>query len=368
MNITLLIGSLTGGGAERVVCNLANYLAKMNHEVTILTVSGLKTYNLDRRVRHRILFDETHYKVPHLAINLIRIYRMNKYFRKEKMDVYLTFPPKLSKITLAQRTYIKCPVILAERCDPETFCNLSERNKKSFEKYYPLADGYVFQTEDAKEYYSRCGINVENSVVIPNAVNAEFMHEIYRGKRRKVIVGAGRLSEQKNFSLLIDAFSRIHSKHSEYSLIIYGEGVIKYRLEQQVEELGLRDVVSFPGYVDNLGDMIEDASLFVLSSNYEGMPNVLMEAMALGLPVISTDCPAGGAKFLIKDGENGRLVPVGNSGKLAEAMDKMLCDYDTSIRMGDNARKICDELQADKVYGEWEVFVKETCNMFKRCL
>lgn len=223
MKITLLIGSLAGGGAERVVCNLANYLADKGHEITILTVSDKQTYKINANVRHVVLYGESDSKLPHQIINIIRLYRMNRYFRKENVDVYLTFLPKLSSFILAQKRFIKCPVILAERADPNTFCNSSKKNKKIFEQYYPKADGYIFQTEDAREYYRTHGINVENSVVIPNAINPEFIRPLYQGERRKVIVGAGRLTIQKNFSLLINAFAEICNDFPEYKLEIYGE-------------------------------------------------------------------------------------------------------------------------------------------------
>lgn len=130
MKITLLIGSLAGGGAERVVCNLANYLADKGHEITILTVSDKQTYKINANVRHVVLYGESDSKLPHQIINIIRLYRMNRYFRKENVDVYLTFLPKLSSFILAQKRFIKCPVILAERADPNTFCNSSKKKKK----------------------------------------------------------------------------------------------------------------------------------------------------------------------------------------------------------------------------------------------
>ena len=291
--------------------------------------------------------------------NIIRLYRMNRYFRKENVDVYLTFLPKLSSFILAQKRFIKCPVILAERADPNTFCNSSEKNKKIFEKYYPKADGYIFQTEDAKKYYKEHGINVENSVVIPNAINPEFIRPLYQGKRRKVIVGAGRLTMQKNFSLLINSFAEICNDFPEYKLEIYGEGPLKESLINETKNLGIREKVIFKGYVNNLGDCIQDTSLFVLSSDFEGMPNALMEAMALGLPVISTDCPAGGSKVLIENKINGVLVPIKDIEALKKEIANMLTDSSMRNYMGENARKICVQLESKKIYNEWENILKK---------
>lgn len=361
MKITLLIGSLAGGGAERVVCNLANYLADKGHEITILTVSDKQTYKINANVRHVVLYGESDSKLPHQIINIIRLYRMNRYFRKENVDVYLTFLPKLSSFILAQKRFIKCPVILAERADPNTFCNSSKKNKKIFEQYYPKADGYIFQTEDAREYYRTHGINVENSVVIPNAINPEFIRPQYQGKTRKAIVGAGRLTEQKNFTLLINAFAEVGKTYPEYELEIYGEGPLKNDLINEAKALGIAEKVKFQGYVKNLGDRIQDATMFVLSSNFEGMPNALIEAMALGMPVISTDCPAGGSKFLIKNKKNGLLVPTNDINAMVDAISYILKDSKKAKEMAQLAYKVGDELQFDKVYDKWNEFIFAVC-------
>ena len=357
MKITLLIGSLAGGGAERVVCNLANYLADKGHEITVLTVSDKQTYKINDNVRHVVLYGESDSKLPHQIINIIRLYRMNRYFRKENADVYITFLPKLTKFILAQRRFIKCPIILAERADPGTFCNKSEKNRKMFKKYYPHADGYIFQTEDARDYYKAQGIDVKNSVVIPNAINTEFIRPQYKGERRKAIVGAGRLTKQKNFSLLIRAFSEVSKKYPDYTLEIYGEGPLKSGLINEAQALGIAEKVKFQGYVKNLGDRIQDATLFVLSSDFEGMPNALMEAMALGLPVISTDCPAGGSKFLIKNKKNGLLVPTNDVNAMIDAISYILKNSKETKKMAQLAHNVGDELQFEKIYDKWTEFI-----------
>lgn len=357
MKITLLIGSLAGGGAERVVCNLANYLVNKGHEVTILTVSDQQTYMIEKDVRHIILYGESKSKLPHGIINIIRLYRMNRYFRKNEMDIYITFLPKLSSFILAQKKFISCPILLAERADPDTFCSSSKKNNKIFKKYYPRANGYIFQTDNARNYYKMYGIDVENSVVIPNAINPEFVRPRYQGIRRKVIAGAGRLREQKNFSLLIRSFAKISKKYPDYVLEIYGDGPLRDELEKEAENLDIGEKVKFQGYVNNLGDRIQDITLFVLSSEYEGMPNVLMEAMALGLPVISTDCPAGGSAYLIKNRENGLLIAKNNEGELVSAMTYMLNNVDASKKMGEAATKISQTLDADIIYKKWEEFI-----------
>lgn len=357
MKITLLIGSLAGGGAERVTCNLANYLARKGHDVTVLTLSDKKTYHLDSAVRHTVLFGESRTSLPHAVVNVVRMIRMNRYLRKEQMDVYVTFLPKLTKVLLMQKSLVKCPVILTERNDPKTFCEESAKNEKEFDKYYHLADGYVFQTSNAMSYYASRGIDISKGTVISNAINPEFVREPYEGEREKVIIGAGRLTEQKNFPLLLKAFGKIHANHPDYQLVIYGEGRLRDELTALTEKLNISDKVQFPGRTDKLGDKLQCCSLFVLSSDYEGMPNALMEAMALGVPCVSTDCGGGGAKALIENEKNGLLVPAGDENALAEAMDRLLSDSEFAEKLGKGAHGIVDKFSAEKIYAQWEAYL-----------
>ncbi|MDO5293780.1 MAG: glycosyltransferase family 4 protein [bacterium] len=358
MDITLFISSLSGGGAERVVANIANFLSEKNHKVTVLTVSGLVSYQINSKVKHEILCDETKKKLPHIIINIIRLYKLNKYLRKTKTDVYLTFLPVLTKMLLLQKKFIDAPVIMAERGNPETFFDASSNNKAVFKRIYPKADGYVFQTQWAQEYYMQKGVPVEQSIIIPNAINPECIRKKYVGPKENIIVGAGRLTKQKNFELLIDSFKNVKEKHKEFSLVIYGEGPERRKLENKIELFDLQDSILLPGYVSDLGAKLEKSTMFVLSSDYEGMPNALMEAMAVGLPVISTDCPAGGSRFLIENGKNGILVPVKDTVKLEMAMCSIIENFENAEIMSQNARSICERLASHNIYEQWESYIK----------
>ena len=201
---------------------------------------------------------------------------------------------------------------------------------------YPLADGFVFQTKEAQEYFDKK--IQKKSVIIPNPINEEFICEPYNGEREKKIVTVGRLEEQKNHKMLIKAFSKLPEGLSEYKLIIYGEGSLRPELEKQIKELNLLGRVFLPGQVDDVKNRIYKAGLFVLSSNYEGMPNALMEAMALGVPCASTDCPCGGPRFLIKNEYNGLLYNVNNELELKLAINKIIGDEELSKKISKNAR------------------------------
>lgn len=347
MKLTFFTGGLSGGGAERVICNLANFLIAHNHECTILTMAEEEaSYSLDKRVKVVSLIKKSERKNV-VYDNILRIVRLKKYLKASESETYIGFLPRTIIMLLALRKNTKARVVVSERADPTRYLKITQFLLKNLAK---RADQWVFQTEDAMVWYKGY---IKNGIIIPNAINPAFIKASYEGERRKVIVGAGRLSEQKNFALLINSFADVAGTFPDYSLIIYGEGNKRNELEQLAKERGVGDRVSLPGYVMSLGDEIEDASLFVLSSDFEGMPNALMEAMALGLPCISTDCPVGGPRYLIRDGKNGVLVPVNDRFSLAEAIKNMLRDNEKSVTLGREAAKISDELHPNKIYTMW---------------
>ena len=353
MKVTFFIGSLYGGGAERVTCNLASYLVQKGHQAEILTMSETKeAYELDERVSTKSLLPLKNRKNK-IWNTLVRFPRLWKYLRRNKNDVYIVMLPKTIIMFLAFRWLTKAKVIAAERVDPAAYSKIIGHLLKM---YAHRANGFVFQTEDAKAWYGDAVKDCKNAI-IPNAINPVFIREPYKGAKRKVIAGAGRLSDQKNFTLLIKAFAGVADEFIDYNLVIYGEGEKREELENLIRELRLEERVSLPGNIQNIADEMEKNSLFVLSSNFEGMPNALMEAMALGLPCISTDCPCGGPRFLIQDGENGVLVPVGDEKKMLEAMKYILGNNERCKQIGLNAAKIQKRLSPNIIYSKWENYI-----------
>ena len=184
---------------------------------------------------------------------------------------------------------------------------------------------------------------------------------------KKEIVTVGRLEPQKNQKILIDAFSKIANDFLDYDLTIYGEGSLRPELEQFVQSKGLQNRVILPGSKNRIQEHIKDAALFVLSSDYEGIPNALIEAMAIGLPCISTDCSPGGARELINDGENGIIVDCGNSDALAKAMVSLLEDRKKAQEMGINAKKICRRADKDLVCDRWLTLIMDCRRKVNEC-
>jgi glycosyltransferase involved in cell wall biosynthesis len=354
MNIVFNLGSLEKGGAERVASNLCNYLIE-NNEVSIITSiksnnyyklkEDIKLYNLDEGKPDKNL----------LKKNISRLKKMNYLIRKIKPDIIVSFLPEPSYRILFLKIFNKnLKIIVSVRNDPKIEYKATI-NRLIMKILYPLADGFVFQTQEAKEYFSKK--IQKKSAIIPNPINEEFICEPYNGEREKIIVTVGRLEEQKNHKMLIEAFSKLPKQFSEYRLIIYGEGSLRCKLEEQIKELNLTKRVLLPGQVDNIKEKIYKASLFVLPSNYEGMPNALMEAMSLGLPCISTDCPCGGAKFLIENQVNGILIKTKNMNEMKNTIEYMLKNEKERIRIGQNAIAIKEELSPRKINKNWEDFI-----------
>lgn len=360
MNITIFIGGLSGGGAERVVCNLSNYLSE-KHNVTILTMTKDKPrYSINSNIGLVSLYNKKENK-GYIYKNLIRYLRLINYVRNKSADVYIVMLPITTILLLSLSNLIKVPIIVSERNDPVERYNKSKIHRFLMSRLYPKASKFVFQTNDSKEFYNRM-LSIDG-VVIPNAINEDFINYTYSNERTKNIVSIGRFTDQKNFSMLISAFKKITKDFPTYTLEIYGEGLQRKQLENEIDNLKLKNKVSLPGYVDNIADHINSASLFVLPSNYEGMPNALMEAMALGIPCISTDCPIGGPRFLIEDGENGFLFPVGDIETLEEKMRIVLSNSKISQKFSINARKINKKLDHKRIYKIWEECINEVCNI-----
>ena len=354
MNITLFIGSISVGGAERVLCNLANYLKQKGHTVEILVMSEtVRNYYVRPDVKVVPLIKNEERK-SRLYNAVVRYLRLAMYMRsRNDVDRYVVMLPGTIVMMLSLAKKTKAKIIASERSDPASYPAFTQFLLKH---YFKRADGLVFQTDDALKWCS-LAVRDARSVVIPNAINPEFVREPYTGDKVKRVVAAGRMIALKNYAMLIDAFSKIADDVPECNLTIFGKGPERKNLEEQAEKLGIADRVSFPGYVDNMPEELEKSTLFVMPSDFEGMPNALMEAMSVGLPCISTDCPCGGPRFLIQNGINGFLVPVGDKDSMAETMMYLLTHDEERSKIGNKAMEIREQLSPEKIYQTWEDFI-----------
>lgn len=291
MNVLLVISNAGVGGTQRVAMTLASWV-NQNMTDTHVTVLALADSDGPK-------YSFSGIPLLQIASGKNKITELARIIRQQKADVVLSMGTPMCIYTVPACLITRTKHVISERNDPAHFSGRAIVKTIS-RMLMKTASGYVFQTRDAQQYY---GLEKHRkSVVIPNPLrDADKMPAPFTGEtRRKSIVNVGRLIGQKNQTMLIEAFSRISAEYPEYQLTIWGEGGDRKKLQEQIDSLGLEGRVNLPGSSNQVYQEILDAGIFVLSSDYEGMPNALMEAMALGLPCISTDCPCGGPRDLIR--------------------------------------------------------------------
>ena len=354
MKIVFCLGSMGKGGAERVVANLSNYLVKKEHQITIITtISGNSVYPLNKKIKHDYLDEQTN-KQNFILKNIDRVKKLKKYLIEINPDIIVSLLPEPSFRVLFLKDSIKKPIIVSVRNDPKIEYR-SKKIKKIMDYLYPKADGFIFQTEQAKQYFTS---KIQSkSTIIPNPISEEFIKEGETVQKEKVIITIGRLEEQKNQKLLIEAFEEIYHQFPEYQLHIYGEGSLRKELQRVIDERHLENCVKLLGETNEIKEKLEKSEIFVLASNYEGMPNTLMEAMAVGLPCIATDCPCGGPAFLIQDNKNGKLVRINEKQELVEAIKELIENETTRQKLAQEAKKIRMVLNPNKIYQQWEEYI-----------
>lgn len=356
LHVAMLIGALGRGGTERVLVNLSEYLVSQDIRVTVVTQYQKENeYPLNPQVK-RIISDITKKECSKSRLTNFkrRFIKLRNIWKQERPDVILSFIGKNNMMAILTSRFLKIPVAVAVRGEP-TMEYYNSWMRFVAKNLFQLADGVVLQTKQCFEFFPAAV--QRKAVILKNPVNPSFFRERYQGEREKTIVAVGRIDANKNHEMLIRAFAEIADDYPDYQLIIYGEGELKEKLKELVIRLGMQKRVSLPGAVSNVADVIHKASVFVLPSNTEGVPNTLIEAMILGLTVIATDCPCGGPADLIKDGVNGLLTPVGNVEKLKDNLQKVLNDLHLADKMGIRASETGDIYRPENVYKEWENYL-----------
>ena len=286
--------------------------------------------------------------------NYTRVKALKRYFRKNKPSTVISFLYDAMFLSLLSVNR-KNRLVISERVDPCQSLD-SKIDLAFFRKMFPRADEMVFQSPDVKKWYNE-NTDVKGTVIY-NPIKPELplMHS---GERNKNIVNFCRINSQKNLKLLIEAFSILHRDFPDYNLCIYGNAAglaaAKYRDEviEYANSTDCRSDIHFYPASNNIHEIIKDSAMFVSSSDFEGMSNSMLEAMAMGMPVVCTDCPAGGARAVIKDHENGLLTPVGDAEALYKAMKEVIENPDLAKKMGENAAKIKEEQSVEKITKKW---------------
>jgi glycosyltransferase involved in cell wall biosynthesis len=364
VKVCFIIWALTAAGAERVLSFLANGWAQKGWDVVILTTDSdqaIPFYPLmdSIELRQLNLLKESHSFFSALNNNIIRVRTLRSAIKEVRPDVLISFLDTTNSLTIMATRGLGIPVIISERTDPSRR-SLGPVWGAIRDFTYPLAELVVFQSQAVLDWFpSRVRAR---GIVIPNPVPPPpppppSMDPPTSGSVLR-IVSMGRLAPVKGFDVLIKAFKMASDRVPHWHLVIWGEGPDRHSLERMVDKLGMAEQISFPGITDRPYDILRNADIFVLSSHAEGFPNALAEAMACGLPVISTRF-GGAVDDIITNGVDGIVVPPGNPEELADSMVHMMANPTERARLGEQALRIVERFSMERVLGMWEEAVEK---------
>lgn len=396
-HIVFIVGNYKNGGVPMRSTNLANAFAEKGYSATILATKEIaddiyfslhenvslvslsdyvknhkeqadriaaereKTIKNIKKLRYLSKFNKNADKKLARKIKELRKGNELAVFAENNQNAtYITFGISYYEMTYCATKKYGCNVIYAERNAPEIEFPSDAEQKEYYMDILSHSKGAVLQTADELEFFVGA---LKNPVVINNPVKAN-LPEPFAGERRKVVVNFCRIAEQKNIPLMIDAFMKLHKDFPDYSLEIYGNtvGDIEEQLlaeyKESVKKYNADEFIKFLPPRADVHQVIKDSMMFVSSSDFEGLSNSMLEAMAIGLPCVCTDCLGGGAREMITDGENGLLVPMNDADALYKAMKKMITDDELRIKCSLNASKVRETHAVEKISEKWLKYIE----------
>lgn len=366
--IAFHLNCLEQGGAERVVSNLANQFAKEGYEVLIATQwYGENEFQIEKEVKRvHVGLTEEDEKKSRIWQFVARILHLRAFMKAERPDVLIAFAQRANYRALMASFGTKVPVMISIRTDPVGhYDDISD--KIQIPLLFPRAAGCVFQTEGQREFFAP--FLQKKSRIILNPLHDKYIGTKKPKQRTKDVVQSGRLVDFKNQPMLLKAFIEVHKKHPDYTLKIYGgdsQDGTKEILEEIIEKNHAEDYIQLMGASDSLEEELADAAVYAFSSDWEGLPNALLEAMALGLPIVATDCPCGGPRTIMKDGVSGLLIPIKDQKALEEGINKLIENPEYAEQLGDEARKIGEIANSKAIFEQWRDYIEEICSKAKR--
>lgn len=354
--VLLVTGSLLAGGAERVLADMANYWSRRGWRVVLATWTGKEVadfYELHSDIRrvwldvyspNRSIFDK-------VRSNLSRVIRLRRLLSELKPSAVVSFIDTSNMLTILAAAGLKVRTVVSERIHTGHYFGISRGWRLLRKMLYPFADVVIAQTDDAAQALrATCRANVR---VIPNPLRTLPRVNV---EREPFILAVGRLDRQKGFDLLVRAFGTIRGAFENWRLVILGSGPELSSLIQLRDDLNMQELIEFRPPVKDVEVWMARAGLVVQPSRFEGFPNVVLEAMGMGAPVICADCPSGPAE-IIQDGVNGRLVPVEDVDFLAKAMAELMSEPEVRRRLGRQAVKVRERYDQAKIMSRWEQWV-----------
>lgn len=348
MKILFIVNGLSSGGSERVLSTLVNQLVTHSYyNVYVVCVNGKESfYPIDNRVNLVFLDKET--RTHHLFGKMIWI---RSFAQKMGIDIVISFIVRVYGFTIFSLLGCGIPIITSERNDPRSFDCLSRWIMRIF---LPFSNHHVVQTEEIKAYYPH--FIQKKTTVIANPVNPAFFSPP-SVEKKDIIISVGRLVPQKNHHMMIESFAAIANKHPSYKLVIYGEGPLRDSLLQQVHRLRMDDRIILPGRTNKIIKHMNEARIFCMSSTHEGMSNALIEAICLGLPIITTN--VSGVNELINDEVNGLVVNVNDVASYTKALDRLINEERLQRRFSVNNMKKRSLFDLSTITKLWETIIQK---------
>ncbi|WP_394972462.1 glycosyltransferase family 4 protein [uncultured Croceitalea sp.] len=356
--IAFVIGSLSAGGAERVITTLSNKLID-NYEIFIISlIKKTPFYQIDSRVNLKYCLENditSKNFLESLLLNIKLVFKIKKILRNNNVDMAIGFITMANILTVIASKMVGIPCIISERNNPELekthfFWRFLRRLT------YPRADILTVQTEGIKKFYTNF-IKKNKIVTVPNPISDELSNNRNLNcKKENIILNVGRLHKQKNQLTLIKAFAKIH--YGNWKLILLGEGEDRPKILKLIKNLNITDNVILLGKQPDIAKYYNSSKIFAFTSLYEGFPNALIEAMHFGLACISYDCPTGPSE-LIENNHNGKLIRLNDEKALVKGLQELIYNKKLLRKLGENAILTTNKYRIESVLVEWKtVFEK----------
>ncbi len=292
---------------------------------------------------------------------LLRIRYLREFMRREQPEIVVAFAQRANYRALMAGLGSRIPVLISIRTDPVGHYDALS-DKIQIPLLFPRAAGCVFQTEGQRKFFAPYLQN--NSRIILNPIHEKYIGVPRPAVRRKAVVQSGRLVDFKNQPMLIRAFLEVHRRHPDYVLEIYGgdsgDGTREI-LEELIRSHQAESYIRLMGASDTLEQELTDAAVYAFSSDWEGMPNALLEAMALGLPIVATDCPCGGPGTVIEHEKNGLLIPVADQKAMEQGILRLIEDQELAGQLGVRAAAIAEIANSRAIHEQWKSYIDEIC-------
>lgn len=368
MRILFFVSSMHAGGAERVAATLCNAWARLGHEVILAptyTGKGTLFYELDSAVRVDWVADRLGKAGRTPLAPAVKLWVLRRMVRELQPDVIVSFLTNVNVMVLMATLGLGVPVIVCERTNPAVSTSASPNLQRLRRRLYPYASLVTVQAHASLEAMRQQAPGIRRLAVIPNPLPPELPAsrlreaEATHASKRRRLVAMGRLVPLKGYAGLIDVFGRLAPRFPEWELVIWGEGPQRAELETQVAGAGLEGRVLLPGRTSEPWEAMLASDLFVLTSEVEGFPNALLEAMALGLPCVTVDCPSGPAE-ISRDGEDALLVPLQAPAALEGALATLMADSAERERLGRRAAEsVRERYGLASVLAQWQTLFKD---------